>query len=149
MTRAQHAPALLWRTHVALGNLYRAWQRAEDADREYRAARAIVDDLAAGLSDDGLRQALLDGMATLLPRPSRISTRRAEAARFGGLSVREREVATLIARGLTNREIADELVVGERTVETHASNILNKLGLGSRREVARWVAAHGPLFDPR
>ncbi|MGH7393080.1 MAG: insulinase family protein, partial [Candidatus Rokuibacteriota bacterium] len=44
--------------------------------------------------------------------------RRAVAARFGGLSVREREVAVLIARGLTNREIADELVVGERTIET-------------------------------
>ena len=38
-----------------------------------------------------------------------------------------------------------ELVVGERTVETHASNILSKLGLASRREVARWVAEHGPL----
>jgi DNA-binding NarL/FixJ family response regulator len=149
VTRAQHAQALLWRTHVALGNLYRAWQRPEDAEREYGAARAIVEGLAVGLPDDALRQALLQGVTAMLPRSSRISTRRAEAARFGGLSVREREVAGLIARGLTNREIADELVVGERTVETHVSNILGKLDLGSRREVARWAAERGPLLDAR
>jgi len=147
VTRAQRAQALLWRTHVALGNLYRAWQRAGDAEREYGAARAIVDELAAGIEDETLRASFLQGVTALLPRQSRISTRRAEAARFGGLSVREREVAVLIARGLTNREIADELVVGERTIETHVSNILGKLELGSRREVARWAAERGPLLD--
>jgi DNA-binding CsgD family transcriptional regulator/tetratricopeptide (TPR) repeat protein len=149
VTRAQGAQALLWRTLVLLGDLYRAWQRPEDAEREYAAARTVVESLAAGLTDDPLREALLQGVTAMLPRPSRISTRRAEAARFGGLSVREREVATLIARGLTNREIADELVIGERTIETHASNILNKLGLTSRREIARWAAERGPLLDPR
>jgi non-specific serine/threonine protein kinase len=61
--------------------------------------------------------------------------------------VREREVAALTARGLTNREIADELIVGERTIETHVSNILGKLDLGSRREVARWAAERAPLLD--
>jgi DNA-binding NarL/FixJ family response regulator len=147
VTRAQGARALLWRTHVALGDLYRASQRSEEADREFRAARTVVEELAADLPDDSLRQALLQGVAGLLPRPSRMSSRRAEAARFGGLSVREREVAVLIARGLTNREIADELVVGERTIETHVSNILGKLELGSRREVARWAAERGPLLD--
>ena len=65
------------------------------------------------------------------------------------LSVREREVVGLVARGLTNREIADELVVGERTIETHVSNILGKLDLGSRRDVARWAAERGPLLDAR
>ena len=147
VTRAQDAQALLWRTHVALGALYRAWQRPEDAEREYGVARAIVEELATELPEDALGQSLLQGAATLLPRLSRISTRRAEAARFGGLSVREREVAILIARGLTNREIADELVVGERTIETHVSNILGKLALGSRRDVARWAAERGPLLD--
>jgi len=147
VTRAQHAQALLWRTHVALGNLYRAWQRQEDAEREYGAARTIVEELPADIQDEGLRQSLLQGVTSTMPRLSRISTRRAEAARFGGLSVREREVAVLIARGLTNREIADELVVGERTIETHVSNILGKLELGSRRDVARWAAERGPLLE--
>jgi DNA-binding NarL/FixJ family response regulator len=58
----------------------------------------------------------------------------------GGLSSREREVAEQVALGRSNREIAEALVVGERTVETHVSNILSKLGLSSRRQIAAWLA---------
>src|SRR5438445_12363490 len=47
----------------------------------------------------------------------------------GRLSRREREVAVLITRGLTNRQIADALVIGERTVHTHVANVLAKLEL--------------------
>ena len=50
----------------------------------------------------------------------------------------------MIAAGRTNREIAEALVLGERTIETHVSNILGKLGVTSRREVARWAAEHLP-----
>ncbi len=56
---------------------------------------------------------------------------------------REREVAALVAAGRSNREIAEALVLGERTIETHVSNALNKLGLASRRALARWAADHG------
>ena len=48
-----------------------------------------------------------------------------------------------MAAGHSNREIAEALVLGERTIETHVSNALNKLGLSSRRELARWAADHG------
>ncbi len=48
----------------------------------------------------------------------------------------EREVAVLVARGKSNREIAEALVLGERTVQTHVGNILNKLGLDSRTAAA-------------
>jgi DNA-binding NarL/FixJ family response regulator len=61
--------------------------------------------------------------------------------RPSALSRREREVAKLVARGLTNRRIAKELVLSERTVENHVSNILKKLKLSSRSEVAAWVEA--------
>jgi DNA-binding NarL/FixJ family response regulator len=58
----------------------------------------------------------------------------------GKLSRREKELADLVARGLTNRQIAEELVLSERTVENHVRNILKKLKLSSRSEVAAWVA---------
>jgi DNA-binding NarL/FixJ family response regulator len=55
------------------------------------------------------------------------------------LSPREWEVATLVVRGLSNRQIAHELVLSERTVDTHISHILSKLGLVSRAQIAAWV----------
>jgi non-specific serine/threonine protein kinase len=58
------------------------------------------------------------------------------------LSRREREIATLVARGLTNRAIAEQLVIAERTAETHVSNILGKLGLETRAQIAAWAVAH-------
>jgi len=61
------------------------------------------------------------------------------------LTAREREVAALIARGLTNRQIAEALVVAEGTVNIHVSHILAKLELRSRAQVAVWAAEHGLL----
>jgi DNA-binding NarL/FixJ family response regulator len=53
-----------------------------------------------------------------------------------GLTPREAEVLTLLARGLTNREIADTLVIGTRTSSVHVSHILRKLGAPNRLEAA-------------
>lgn len=58
------------------------------------------------------------------------------------LSPREREVAALIADGLTNREVAERLVLSERTVESHVRNALQRLSLTSRTQLATWVVAH-------
>ena len=55
------------------------------------------------------------------------------------LTPRQREVAALIALGLTNREIASRLVVAERTAEGHVQSILNKLGFYSRSRIAAWA----------
>ena len=63
----------------------------------------------------------------------------------GPLTRREREVAALIARGLTNRQIAEELFIAERTADTHVEHILAKLGLGSRTQVATWVVEQGDV----
>jgi DNA-binding NarL/FixJ family response regulator len=51
-------------------------------------------------------------------------------------------VATLVARGASNRQIAGDLVIAERTAERHLENILAKLGLQSRTQVALWVVEH-------
>jgi predicted ATPase/DNA-binding CsgD family transcriptional regulator len=56
------------------------------------------------------------------------------------LSKRELEVARLVAEGLSNKEIGSRLFLSERTVETHVSKILNRLGINSRVEIASWVA---------
>jgi pimeloyl-ACP methyl ester carboxylesterase/DNA-binding CsgD family transcriptional regulator len=56
------------------------------------------------------------------------------------LSRREQEVAGLLARGLSNREIADRLYLSERTVDNHVHHILAKLGFDSRVQIATWVA---------
>ena len=58
------------------------------------------------------------------------------------LTPREREVALLVARGLTSREIAAALVVTERTAETHVEHILAKLDFHARTQIATWVGEH-------
>ncbi|GAA0810094.1 ATP-binding protein [Spirilliplanes yamanashiensis] len=59
------------------------------------------------------------------------------------LTAREREIAGLLAAGGTNRAIAERLVLSERTVETHVRNLLAKLGLANRTQVAAWAAEAG------
>jgi ATP/maltotriose-dependent transcriptional regulator MalT len=59
------------------------------------------------------------------------------------LTLREREVTGLIATGLTNRQIAERLVISERTADRHVSNILAKLGLSTRAQIAAWDVAAG------
>ena len=67
--------------------------------------------------------------------------RRRRASR--SLTARERDVLAGVARGLSNRAIADELGITERTARTHVSNILAKLGLASRTQAALLAVQHG------
>ena len=60
------------------------------------------------------------------------------------LTPREREVAEEVAKGLTNRQVATELGISERTVHAHVRRILRKLGLGSRAQITAWVIEERP-----
>jgi RNA polymerase sigma factor (sigma-70 family) len=59
------------------------------------------------------------------------------------LTPREYEIVPLIARGLSNREIADELVISPATAARHVANIMAKLGFSSRPQIASWATRHG------
>ena len=77
------------------------------------------------------------------PGPDRRAHRRAAGRRPAGLSPREVEVLRLVAAGKTNHAIAAELFLSERTVERHVSNILTKLGVGSRTAAAAYAFERG------
>jgi DNA-binding CsgD family transcriptional regulator len=66
----------------------------------------------------------------------------------GELTPRELEVAALIAEGLTNSQLAERLYISPRTAAVHVSNILMKLGLSGRAEVAAWAVRHGVVLQP-
>jgi DNA-binding NarL/FixJ family response regulator len=64
-------------------------------------------------------------------------------ATLAPLTPREEEVAVLVSRGLTNRQIASELFISEHTVATHITKILKRLALSSRSRLSAWVAERG------
>jgi NarL family two-component system response regulator LiaR len=89
-------------------------------------------------------QAQLDPLVArkLMERVTTPASRDPEAALGEMLTDREREVLKLIANGYANKEIARELVVSERTVKGHVSNILNKLGVQDRTQAALYAVKH-------
>jgi NarL family two-component system response regulator LiaR len=92
------------------------------------------------------------GQAQLHPEVARrlmqqvTTPRKPEAA--AQLTDREREVLRLLAEGRSNKEIARALVVSERTVKGHVSNILGKLGLQDRTQAALYAVRHGLALEP-
>ncbi len=129
-----------WRAHAAYARLLRMRGRRDAAEREVQLARTLVSELAAPMGDETVRTSFLERALKQIPHTGLASERRAAKEAFGGLTGREREVAGLIAAGLSNRAIAERLVVGERTVETYVSSILAKLGFTARTQIAAWVA---------
>jgi DNA-binding CsgD family transcriptional regulator len=151
-------PRLLGELALTFGSVDAAVGHFEDAIRMNEAigarpflalsrlglARALV---AKEISLDRARELALSAAAEFrwldLPRPladaDTLLARITIAARVTNpLSPRETEVAGLIGQALSNRQIAERLVLSERTVESHVSSILSKLGYSSRTEIATW-----------
>ena len=146
--RERGDPSLLWRVQRSLGQVYRRLKLEEQAQGEWAAAREIIAQLAAMIEDEGVREHFSHTALTSLPKEKPLLARRATASQFGGLTERERQVATLIAQGRSNREIAEALVISYRTVETHIANIMFKLSYTARSQVAAWVVEKGLMNPP-
>jgi len=111
---------------------------------------AEADDLAAAIRSAAAGEVHLDpAVAGIVARRLRGGSGGSDGTGNGHgdalarLTPREREVLAGVARGLSNRAIADELGITERTARTHVSNILGKLGLASRTQAALYAVEHG------
>jgi len=118
------APYDCAKVRVLLARAYRQLGDIESSDRELDAARAAFEELGAELD---AREAAGKNQASL-PK---------------GLTEREGEVLALVAAGSTNRQIADELFLSQKTVARHVSNIFTKLGVTTRTAAARVAFEHG------
>jgi len=105
---------------------------AETADRWWADGRALPLDQALALADVALQAPTSWPPAAGPSEPNRQP-----------LTTRQQEVAVLVAQGLTNRQIAERLVVTEAAAAKHVEHILDKLGVGSRAQIAAWAAERG------
>lgn len=140
---ARGGTTYVWPLHASLARTYQSLRRTDLAERECAAARDVIAGLAASIDDEGERAQFERRALDALPRMRPPSENRVAKQAFGGLTAREREVAALVARGKSNRDIAEDLVLGERTIETHVGNILSKLGFSSRTQIATWAVESG------
>jgi DNA-binding CsgD family transcriptional regulator len=132
-----------WRICIALGRLYQTQGRNTEAEQAFATACTLIEELATTIADESLRDNFLQLAMAMLPHTRPLSPKQAVKQAYGGLTAREREIATLIAQEKFNREIADVLVLSERTIETHVSNIMFKLGFTSRKQIATWAIERG------
>jgi non-specific serine/threonine protein kinase len=122
-------------------NLERRLARARRAlgearwQRELHTGQTLTPELAAVEAPGADRARNVESTA------ARAAEREAEPE--PALSARETVVAQQVVRGLSNRQIAEQLVLSERTVETHVAHILERLGLANRTQLAAWAARHG------
>jgi DNA-binding CsgD family transcriptional regulator len=121
------APYEAARVRVLIGRACRAMQDEDGAELEWAAARQVFQQL--GAHPDIVKMNALSGARTTGVRSA--------------LSPREIEVLRLVAAGGTNRSIAAELTLSEKTVHRHLSNIFTKLGVGSRTAAAAYAFEHG------
>jgi len=134
---------------VAERDAWRAW-RELDAPYEEAQVRVLIARGCRALGDEETARLELEAARRVFerlgarPDLARIATELGEEAGAAtyGLTEREREVLRLVATGMTNQAIADELFLAVRTVDRHVSNILTKLGVSSRAAATAFAYKH-------
>jgi len=144
----QGALTLLWQIHRSLGRVYAASHQKPLARSAFASAREIIASLAASLDDPEQRERFLQAALVTLPKKLPLTERQSAKRAFGGLSEREREITVLIAQGKTNREIAEELFISQRTVGTHIGHMYAKLGIDTRVQLVSWAIEKGLVASP-
>jgi len=139
----------LWRIQLALGKLYPAGADSNRAKAAFTAARTLIEELAATITDNTLRENFHHQAMAMISPAQPLTPRQAARPEFGGLTKRERQVAAVVAQGLSNQEIAGELVVSVKTIEAHVTRILSKLGFSSRAQIAAWAVDKGLASAPQ
>ncbi|MCI0552313.1 MAG: LuxR C-terminal-related transcriptional regulator, partial [Anaerolineae bacterium] len=139
----REAHPLLWQIHCLLGWLHKKQKNTEKMEKEFASAHQTLRNLETNIEDEELKENFIRTAYETLPKEKTISKRQSEAEKFGGLTPREREVTRYLSEGKSNREIAEKLVLSERTVENHVGNILTKLGFTSRSQIAIWAVEKG------
>jgi DNA-binding NarL/FixJ family response regulator len=94
---------------------------------------------ARSLVADAARQATELGMAPVAAKEASLIEKLHASSTPAMLTRRERDVAELVAKGMTNREIAEQLYLSERTAQNHVQHILTKLALSNRSQIAVWM----------
>ena len=134
---------------AALRDAIRRWHEL-DAPHDGATARLLLADAYEALGDrEAANLETEAAVATLERLGAPVDRRRdrtgGEAGSPGGLTPREAEVLALVAEGGTNRQVADQLVVSERTVARHLANIYRKLDVSTRTAAAAWARRHDLL----
>lgn len=139
--------------NMALVSLRRAWRGWRELEAPYEAARTrvLIARACRALGDDDGAEMELDAACTAFAELGATPditlaaslSRLAAASLPGGLTAREGEVLALVAKGLTNRDVAQQLIISEKTVASHVSHIFTKLGLTSRAAATAYAYEHG------
>jgi DNA-binding CsgD family transcriptional regulator/tetratricopeptide (TPR) repeat protein len=134
---------LEWEIGAALARLLAKLKLDYQAHAQAEETRLLIEKLAGSLYEPGQKVRFLKRALAYLPEVKPVPVSPQGRGENGKLTRRELEIVRLVSQGKSSREIARMLFLSQRTVETHISNILGKLNLTNRAQIAAWAVQNG------
>jgi ATP/maltotriose-dependent transcriptional regulator MalT len=131
--------SILWKIQMSYGSLLLKLGRKSDADDLFRSAQSGASEIARTIDDPHVRKQFLDRVEERIAPAATPEERPANSA---GLSPREIEVLRLVAKGLSDAQVGEQLFISPRTVARHLQSIYNKLGVNSRTAATAFAYEH-------